>query len=102
MKKVFLLAVTLTFGLGASAAFAASADDFNAAYAKADAAQKRAVQMKAAWTTTADALKNAKKAADAGKFDDAVALAQQAEALADASMAQAKDEQQRWRDAVIR
>lgn len=102
MKKLSLSAVALTFALGSSAALAASADDFKAAYAKAEAAQKQAVQMKTAWTTTVATLNNAKKAADAGKFDDAVALAQHAEALANASIAQAKNEQEHWRDAVIR
>jgi hypothetical protein len=102
MQKFAILAVVVAFGCSASAALAASADDFKAAYAKADAAEKQAVQLKTSWTTTVDALKHAKKAAEAGKFDDAVALAQEAEALANASIAQAKDEQQSWQDAVIR
>ncbi len=102
MQKFVILAVVVAFGCSASGALAASADDFKAAYAKAQAAEQQAVQLKTSWTTTVDALKDAKKAADAGKFDDAVALAQEAEALANASMAQAKDEQQHWQDAVIR
>ncbi len=96
----FVLAASLL--LGAGAAFGAAADDFSAAYAKAEAAQKQAAQMKSAWTTAVAALTNAKKAADAGKFDEATALAQHAEALANASVAQAKDQQEHWRDAVIR
>ena len=43
-----------------------------------------------------------KKAADAGKFDEAVAHAQQAEALANGSIAQAKEQEKLWPDAVIR
>jgi hypothetical protein len=101
MRRFGQIALTLAFGLAASAALAASADDFKAAYAKAEAAEKQAVQMKTSWTTTVAALKDAKKAADTGKFDDAVKLAQEAEALANASMAQAKDEQEHWQDAVI-
>ncbi len=95
----FVVALSLLLG---GAALAASADDFNAAYANAEAAQKQAAQMKTAWTTTAATLNNAKKAADAGKFDEATALAQHAEALANASMTQAKEQQEHWRDAVIR
>jgi hypothetical protein len=53
-------------------------------------------------TTTTVTLANAKKAADGGKFDEATALAQHAEALANASISQAKDEQGHWQDAVIR
>ena len=83
MRKLIQLAVA-SFGRGgfATAAFAASADDFKAALAKAEAANKQAARdqepvdddgrrrLKAA----------AKTAADAGKFDDAVKLAQHAEA----------------------
>lgn len=81
-------------------ALAASADDFNAAYAKAEAAAKQAVKMKTAWTTTGAALKAAKKAAAAGKFDEAVKLADHAKALADASIAQAKEQVNLWQKAV--
>jgi hypothetical protein len=101
MRHFGRIALTLIFGFAASASLAASADDFKAAYAKAEAAEKQAVQMKTSWTTTVAAMEDAKKAADAGKFDDAVKLAQEAEALANASMAQAKDEQAHWQDAVI-
>ncbi len=48
------------------------------------------------------AIAAAKKAADAGKFDDAVAHAQQAEALANGSIAQAKEQEKLWPEAVIR
>jgi hypothetical protein len=47
-------------------------------------------------------LKKAKAAADAGKFDDAVKLAQHAEALANASTAQAKEQEKLWPETVIR
>ena len=102
MKRIVLIGMALAVGFGTSAALAASADDFKAAYAKADAAEKKATEMKTSWTTTVKVLKQAKQAADGGKFDDAVKLAQEAEALANASMAQAKDEQTRWSDAVVR
>jgi hypothetical protein len=102
MHRYASVCLSLGLTMMASAAFAASADDFKAAYSKAEGAEKEAVQMKTSWTTTVDALKDAKKAADAGKFDEAVALAQHAEALANASMVQAKDEQGRWSDAVVR
>ena len=58
--------------------------------------------MKAAWTTTAGELKAAKKAADAGKFDDAVKHAKEAEALAEASIAQAKEQAKVWHEMEIR
>jgi chitodextrinase len=103
MNKQVLISLALALGMAASAsaAFAASADDYKAAYAKAQAVEKQAVQMKTSWTTTVNALKEAKQAGDAGKFDEAVELAGQAEALANASIAQAKEQQEHWREAVI-
>ena len=71
-RALIRLAVILSVAGLATAAFAASADDFKAAYAKAEAAAKQAVTMKTAWTTTGKELKAAKKAADAGKYDEAV------------------------------
>ena len=58
--------------------------------------------LKNEWTTTAKELKAAKKAADAGKFDDAVKHAKQAEALANASIAQAEEQEKLWPEAVVR
>jgi hypothetical protein len=101
-RVLIQLAVILIVGGFVTAAFAASADDFKAAYAKAEAASKQSAAMKTQWTTTTSALKAAKKAADAGKFDDAVKHANKAEALANASIAQAKDEEKNWTKAVIR
>jgi hypothetical protein len=86
----------------ATAALAASADDFKAAYAKAEAMETQAGTLKNQWTTTEAELKAAKKAADGGNFDDAVKHAQDAEALASASIAQAKEQATAWKNAVIR
>ena len=101
-RTLIRFAVVLSLAGMTTAAFAASADDFKAAYAKAEAVAKEAVKMKYAWTTTANELKAAKKAAAAGKFDDAVKHAKQAEALAEASIAQANEQKKLWRDAVVR
>jgi hypothetical protein len=104
MRNRFLIqaAVILSVAGLAGAAFAANADDFKAALAKAEAANKQAGAMKNQWTTTAATLKAAEKAAAEGKFDDAVKLAEHAEALANASMAQAKEQETAWTKAVIR
>jgi hypothetical protein len=85
-----------------AAAFAASADDFKAAYAKAQAANQEAGALKNQWTTTAAALKAAQAAAAAGNYDQAVEQALEAEALANASIAQAKEQATAWTNAVIR
>lgn len=91
-----LLAVSTTAALGATA------DDFKVALAKAEAANKAAGALKNQWTTTADMLKSARAAAAAGKYDEAVKDAQQAQALAEASIAQAKEQAAIWKQAVIR
>ena len=96
------LAVVLSIGGLTSPALAASADDFKAALAKAEAANQQAGALKNQWTTTADALKAAQAAAAAAHYDEAVKDAQQAEALANASIAQAKEQAANWRQAVIR
>lgn len=96
------LAVALSLSGFATATFAATADDYKAAVAKAEAAIKEAHALKNEWITTAKAMKAAKKAAHAGKYDAAVKEAQHAEALAKASVAQAKEQKKIWKDAVVR
>jgi hypothetical protein len=83
-------------------ALAASDADFKTAYAAAEAANKEAGSLRNQWTTTASTLAAAKKAADSGDFDTAVASAREAEALARASIFQATSEKERWKDMEIR
>ena len=101
-RALIHVAVVLAVAGMTTAAFAANADDFKAAYAKAESLSKKSKDMKTQWSTTVSELKAAKKAADAGKFDDAVKLAKQAEALAQASIDQANEQKKLWQDAVIR
>jgi hypothetical protein len=86
-----------------SAAFAANAAaNFEAAYAAADAAEKRAGALRNQWLPTEAAMAEARKAAEKGDFDHAVAAAKEAEALADASIFQANSEQEAWKNLEIR
>jgi hypothetical protein len=88
---------------GAPSALAASSEaDFKAAYAAAEAANKQAGLLRDQWTTTAATLAAAKKAADSGDFDAAVASSKEAEALAKASIFQAENEKQAWKALEIR
>ena len=88
---------------GATSARAEGSEaDFKAAYAAAEAANKEAGSLRNQWTTTAATLAAAKKAADAGEFDKAIASAKEAEALAKASIFQATSEKERWKDLEIR
>ena len=87
----------------ADAAQAASTEaDFKTALAAAEAAEQDAGALKNQWIPTEQALAAAKKAGAPGDFDTAVAQAKQAEALAKASIAQAKEQQSAWRAGVIR
>jgi hypothetical protein len=71
--------------------------DFKAAYAAADAAEKEAGALRNQWTTTESTLAAARKAADAGNFEQAVALSKEAEARAKASIFQATSEKDAWK-----
>jgi hypothetical protein len=98
-----ILAASVLLIASATSALAASSEvDFKAAYAAAEAANKEAAALRNQWTVTAAALNAAKKAADAGDFDKAAASAQEAEALAKASVYQATSEKERWKDLEIR
>jgi hypothetical protein len=81
---------------------AGSEADFKTAYAAADAANEQAGALRNQWTVTAAALADAKKAADSGDFDRAIASSKEAEALAKASIFQATSEKERWKDLEIR
>jgi len=80
---------------------ASTQSDFDAALAGALAVEKDAGALKNQWTTTEQALAAAKKAAAAGDFDAAVKQAKLAEALAKASIAQAKEQDTAWKAGVI-
>ena len=100
MLKPVLVSMLLI--AGSASALAASEDDYKAAYAAAEAANKEAGKLRNQWTTTANTLAAAKKAADAGEFDKATASAREAEALAKASIFQATSEKTRWKEMEIR
>ena len=106
MKMLRMIALPLTaMWLAATPALAADDDykvAFAAAYAKAEAANKEAGQLRNQWTVTATALSDAKRAATVGNLQGAISLAEQAELLAKASVFQARSEKQLWKDEVIR
>jgi hypothetical protein len=101
-KSMLALASVLLVAGTASALAAGSEADFKAAYAAAEAANKQAGLLRNQWTVTAAALANAKKAADQGDFDKAVASSKEAEALANASIFQANSEKEAWKNLEIR
>jgi hypothetical protein len=101
-KYAFALASLLLIADATPVLAATSESDFKAAYAAAEAANKQAAALRNQWTTTAAALDAAKKAADSGDFERAVASSKEAEALAKASIFQAESEKQAWKALEIR
>lgn len=101
-RSTIYLALLLSNGGLATVALAASADDFRVALAKAEATNAQAGALKNQWTATAQELKAAQVAAAAGKYDEALKDAQEAEALANASIAQAREQATAWKQAVVR
>jgi hypothetical protein len=99
---IFSLISALLIAAATSALAASSEADFKAAYAAAEAANKEAGTLRNQWTVTAAAMAAAKKAADSGDFDKAVAQSKEAEALAKASIFQATDEKEAWKALEIK
>src|SRR4051812_36080481 len=101
MRTSILLSLIL-LSAGATPLQAATEADFSAAYAAAEAANKEAGTLRNQWTTTAATLAAAKKAAAEGNFDAAVAASKEAEALAKASIFQANEQKNAWKDMEIK
>ena len=99
-----LIAAAFVLSLGAAGPALSAGDEaaYKAALAAAENAEQQAGALKNQWTTTQQALTAAKKEAGTGDFDKATALAKQAEALANASIAQAKEQATAWKNADIR
>jgi hypothetical protein len=87
---------------GAAPAHAATQSDFEAAYRAAAAAEQQAGALRNQWTPTEAALKAAEKAAAAKDYGAAVDLARRAQALAEASIKQAKEQDKLWQNAVLK
>jgi hypothetical protein len=106
-KSRMIRASTLSLALalliaGATPVLAAGSEiDFKAAYAAAETANKEAGLLRNQWTVTAAALADARKAADKGDFDQAIASSKEAEALAKASIFQATSEKTLWKELEI-
>ena len=102
MSMLKPLFASLMLIASSACALAATEADYKAAYAAAEAANKEAGGLRNQWTVTAAALAAAKKAADSGDFDKAVAQSKEAEALAKASIFQATSEKEAWKTLEIK
>jgi hypothetical protein len=97
----FCLPLVLWIG-SAACAQATDPNEYKSALAEAVGAEKGAGQLRNRWTVTELTLAEARKAAAAGDFDKAIALAREAERLARASIFQATSEKNAWKDREIR
>ena len=102
IKACSLVLTSVLLIAGATSALAATEADYKTALAAAEAANKEAAGLRNQWTVTAAAIAAAKKAAETGDFDKAVASSNEAEALAKASIFQATSEKTLWKDMEIR
>lgn len=103
MRLATLSALSALLVAGATSAYAASTEaDYKTAYAAADAANNEAGKLRNQWTTAVKALKEAKKAAEAGDFDKAVAESKKSEMLSKAAIFQTNEQKDAWKQMEIR
>lgn len=99
MRAAFLaLAAAFLF---APAVHAATQADAEAALAAAHKDEAHAERLHNRWTPTETALKQAKQELAAEKFDEALATAKRAQALAERSIEQSHAQDKLWRNEVI-
>lgn len=95
-----LLAIGISLAMSVPLATQAGPkEDFQEVYSKAQSTHQDAGTFQ--WTITSDRLKAAKSAADSGDYDKAMAMAKEAQKLAQESAAQRKKQQEAWRQVAI-
>ena len=104
MNKSTALASALLAGMLVVGGPAVAADmaAFKAAHAAADAERKKAAKVGMEWRDTGKMLKQAKKLAEKGKFEEATALADKAKAQGIAGQRQAEVQAKAWKAAVLK
>lgn len=112
MRKTILIAGVLTLaGLQSGPAHAAGEGilqnvkamaSYKASCASAEEARKMAAEFKYEWNTTAPLIAKAEEAASAGDFAKAVKLCDKARFQGEAAVAQAKQQADAWRAAVVK
>ncbi|HKM65103.1 MAG TPA: hypothetical protein VJY39_21705 [Acidisphaera sp.] len=96
------LGIAVALASLAATAHAAKQEDAQAALADARQAEAQAASYGNRWLPAEAALKAAQDALAKQAWDDAIAQANRAKALAQRAVEQSRDQEARWRDAVIR
>lgn len=99
MKKPLLTIGMLLALLVPLFGHAGTKEGFQKVYSEAESTNKNAGNFQ--WTVTSDRLKAAKLAAESGDYEKAKAMATEALNLAEASLAQRKEQGEVWRNATI-
>ena len=99
-RTVAVAAALFLLGSGYALAGASKADA-EAAIAAAEKARAAAAEMHYEWTTTGPLIDQAKAALEAGTYDEAVTLAGQARMQGEEAVAQAKNQHETWKSAVV-
>ena len=83
-------------------ALAGDAATFEAAYKSAEAARMAAAEVGFEWRDTKKMLRAAKKLAEKGEFEQAVALANQARRQGELGVLQAEEQEKTWQSRVLK
>ncbi len=103
MKKILLIAGVLAFaGLNAGAAQAADEAAAKASCAAAEEARKMAAELKFEWNTTQPLIAQGMEAASKGEYAHAVKLCETAKMQGEAAVAQAKQQSDTYKAAVVK
>lgn len=101
-KQILIASVALMAVLSAAPARAADEASYTAACAAAEEARKMAAELHYEWNTVAPLIGKAGAAAKAGDFAKAIKLCDEARLQSEASVAQAKQQADAWRAAVVK
>lgn len=99
MKKILIASTLLALCAGVNAA---TQDDFQKAYDAAEAARMQAAAVEYEWNTIAPLMSKAKETADAGNFEEAIELANEAQKHGELAYKQSQIEAANWRNSVIK
>ena len=106
-RRLLAAVAAAVFMAGASCAAtrASEADDaetFKAAYEAGQAARKAAAAVGFEWRDTKRMLRRAKKLAEKGEYEKAIELANKAKRQGEHGVAQAREQETAWKEAVLK
>ena len=102
-KRLLTISVVVVAASGwGSPALAGDAATFEAAYQSADAARMAAAEVGFEWRDTKKMLRQAKKLAEKGEYEQAIALANRAKRQGEFGVLQAEEQEKTWQSRVLK